>query len=524
MKIDTWASIRHLFFVENLSKKAIARTLGLDPKSIRRALKKETFSTVSPHDRTSKLDPFKERIQTLLETHPGLSGVRILQEIQTVGYSGGISILRDYLRTMQPPPKAFLPIQTLPAEEAQADWAYAGRISSQRVYCFLMVLSFSGMLYVEFFPSQCFENFLGAHVHAFHYFGGIPKRIRYDNLSSVVLHRFDRSVYFNPRFLDFSAHYLFEPSACNVKSPHEKGRVEKSVSYVKKNFLAGRTFLSLTALNLHAFSWRDQVANCRIHGSTKQRPIDLFEKEEKPRLIPLPERDYDIRITTPVKSTSQSLVQFETNRYSVPSAHASRLLTLKADDRFVSIYDKDQLLAQHPRSYQKYQRIEDLSHYKGLFPSKPKATYFKHRDALLALGETARRYVEALAKAELHPFYQFKKIIGLIDLYGKTEVLGAMDHALRYNAMGHEYLSNIILAKRRNRSCSNPPGSPSSKINPDLIRSTWVEERDPSLYDKHFDIEGNDDEDRNPETSTPVASPQGHGRDPGGDPSEGADG
>jgi hypothetical protein len=227
---------------------------------------------------------------------------------------------------------------------------------------------------------------------------------------------------------------------------------------------------------------------------------------------------------TPVKSTSQSLVQFETNRYSVPSAHASRLLTLKADDQFVSIYDKDQLLAQHSRSYQKYQCIENPAHYKGLLRSKPKATYFKHRDALLALGDTARRYVEALAKTELHPFYQFKKIIGLIDLYGKTEVLGAMDHALHYHAMGHEYLSNIILAKRRNRSCSNPPGSPSSKINPDLIRSTWVEERDPSLYDKRFEIKENDDEDRNPETSPPVPSPQGHGRDPGGDPSEGANG
>ena len=101
MKIDTWASIRHLFFVEKLPKKVIARKLGLDPKTVRRALKKETFSTVSSHDRVSKLDPFKDKIQALLETHPGLSGVRIHQEIQPVGYSGGISILRDYLRTMR---------------------------------------------------------------------------------------------------------------------------------------------------------------------------------------------------------------------------------------------------------------------------------------------------------------------------------------------------------------------------------------------------------------------------------------
>ncbi|MBE0461698.1 MAG: IS21 family transposase [Candidatus Aminicenantes bacterium] len=511
MKIETWASIRHLYHAEKLPKKAIARKLGLDPKTVRQALKKETFCAPSPSHRASQLDPFKDNIQTLLGTYPGLSGVRIHEEIQAMGYSGGISILRDYLRTIQPPPKAFLPIRVLPAEEAQCDWAYAGRISSQKVYCFLMVLSFSGMLYLEFFPSQCFENFLIGHVHAFHYFGGVPKRIRYDNLSSVVLHRFDRSVHLNPRFLDFSAHYLFDPSPCNVKSPHEKGRVEKNVHYVKRNFLAGRSFLSLTDINAQALSWRDQTANCRIHGSTKQKPIDLFLREEQHRLIPLPQRDYDIRITTPVKSTSQALVQFETNRYSVPFAYASRMLTLKADDQFVSIYALDQRIAQHPRSFQKYQRIEDPSHYKGLLPSKPKATYFKHRDALLALGETARRYVEALAKTELHPFYQFKKVITLIDLYGRTEVLQAMDHALHYKAMGYEYLQNIILVNRRNRSCSTPPGSPSSKINPDLIRSTWVEERDPGLYDQHFQIEEDDDEDRIPETSTDDPSSEDNG-------------
>jgi hypothetical protein len=243
-------------------------------------------------------------------------------------------------------------------------------------------------------------------------------------------------------------------------------------STLKGIFLQEGTFLSLTDINAQGLSWRDQVANCRIHGSTRQKPIDLFLKEEQHRLIPLPQRDYDIRITIALNSSSQALVQYETNRYSVPFTYASRMLTLKTDDQFVSVYDKDQLIAPHLRSFQKYQRIEDPSHYKGLLPSKPKATYFKHRDALLALGETARRYVEALAKTELHPFYQFIKIIGLMDLYGKTEVLQAMDHALRYKALGHEYLQNIILVNRRNRSCSTPPGSPSSKINPDLIRST----------------------------------------------------
>jgi len=493
MKMETWAAIRHLFHIEKLPKKAIARKLGLDPKTVRKALKRETFSPAVIQPRISKLDGYQEKIGDLLNHYSDLSAVRIHEEIKKLGYVGGISILRDYLATFRNSSKVFLPIRTTPAEEAQADWAYAGTVASQRVYCFLMVLSFSGMLYLQFFPSQTLEHFMTGHLRAFHWFQGVPKKIRYDNLLSVVLQRFGSAIQFNPRFLAFAAHYLFDPSPCNVKSPHEKGRVERIIRYVKNNFLAARTFLSLTDLNLQATAWRDEVANSRIHGTTGKRPRDLFAQQEQSLLTPLPQTDYDTRLTLAVKSTSQSLVKFETNRYSVPFAYASRMLTLKADDQWVSLYEKEKLIAQHQRSQQKYQSIEDPRHYQGLLSSKPHGAYFKHRDALLALGETAHRYVELLTKTELRLPHQIKRILQLVELYGKTEVLAAMEHALHYNALGHEYLRNIIQTNRRKRAATQPLGSPSSKINPDLIRSTWVEERDPSLYDTHFQTQEVDD-------------------------------
>jgi transposase len=499
VKMETWAAIRHLFYIEKLPKKAIARKLGLDPKTVRRALKRETFSPAVIQPRTSKLDPYKEKTKELLNRYSDLSAVRLHEEIQKLGYPGGISILRDYLATFRTPSKVFLPIRTTPAEEAQADWAYIGTVASQRVYCFLMVLSFSGMLYLQFFPSQTLEHFMTGHLRAFHFFQGVPKKIRYDNLLSVVLSRFGSAIQFNPRFLAFAAHYLFDPSPCNVKSPHEKGRVERIIRYVKNNFLAGRTFPSVSDINQQGFTWRDKVANTRIHGTTGKKPIDLFDQQEKSLLTPLPKTDYDTRLTLAVKSTSQSLAKFETNRYSVPFAYASRMLTLKADDQWVSLYDKEKLIAQHQRSQQKYQSIEDPRHYQGLLSSKPHGAYFKHRDALLTLGETAHHYVELLTKTELRLPHQIQKIIQLVELYGKTEVLAAMEHALPYNALGHEYLRNIIQANRRKRTATQPLGSPSSKINPDLIRSTWVEERDPSLYDSHFQTQEVDDHE-DPET------------------------
>jgi len=493
MNMETWAYIRHLFLVEKLPKKVIARKLGMDPKTIRNALKKDTFSRCHFRPQTSKLDNFKEKINNMFEQYPGISAVRIYEEISKMGYPGGISILRNYLRTLRPSSRTFLHITTLPGEEAQVDWAYAGTVpngeSFQRMYCFLMVLSFSGMLYLEFFPSQTMENFMAGHVNAFHFFEGVTKRIRYDNLKSVVLSRIGSKVQFNQRFLYFANHYLFDASPCNVRSPHEKGRVERAVRYVKKNFLAGRTFKSITDCNLRAASWRDEIANCRIHGNTKRRPVDLFEEQEKSFLINLPARDYDTRYTCSAKSTSQCLVKFDTNRYSVPVAYASRMLTLKADAQFVSVYDKERPVAEHKRIYLKHRVIEDPKHVKERLLSRPQANYFKHRDFLFALGDTACRYVEAMAKTELSIAHQVKKIVTLVELFGKTEVLAAMEHALSYNALGHEYLRNIILANRRKRSAKQTPGLLSSKINPDLIRSTWVEDKDPAIYDNYFNVE-----------------------------------
>jgi transposase len=186
MNPETWAYIHHLFFAEKLPKKLIARKLGLDIKTVRRALKKNTFSQEHTGPRGSKLDAFKDKIHDLLNNYPGMSGERICEEIKKIGYAGGISILRDYLRSHRPTPKAFLHIQTAPGEEAQVDWAYAGTIPAEpaphKVYCFLLVLSFSSLLYLEFFPSQSFENFLTGHLHAFRFLQGVPSEGKGDAL------------------------------------------------------------------------------------------------------------------------------------------------------------------------------------------------------------------------------------------------------------------------------------------------------------------------------------------------------
>jgi len=171
---------------------------------------------------------------------------------------------------------------------AQVYWAYTARIGERASNCFLMVLSFSKMLFIEFFPSRSLENLLTGHLHAFHYFQGIPQKIHY-NLQNVVLNIPRSDTTFNRKFLDFAACHLFTPHGYNARNLNEKRRIEIDAYYVRNKFLAGRTFDSFIDCNQQTILWLDTVANVRFHRAVKARVIDLFKEKEQPHMIPLPE-------------------------------------------------------------------------------------------------------------------------------------------------------------------------------------------------------------------------------------------
>lgn len=500
MEVETWAYIRRLSFVEGVSKKEIARKLSMDVKTVRKAISKESFSKTRRKSSSFKLDPFKGYIGELLSSYPRISGVRVFEEILKTGYSGGISILRDYLKGLRESRReAFLRVTTLPGEEAQVDWGECGSISvgktKRRLSVFVMVLSFSRMLYLEFTLSQSIEAFLRCHVRAFRFFGGVPKRALYDNLKSVVLSRRGKEIRFNPKFIDFSGYYLFEPRACNVGSPHEKGKVESGIGYVKKNFLMGREFEDFTEIQSESIGWRDEVANKRVHGTTRKRPTDLFE-EERDRLGRLPIHDYDTSSTLSVRASSDCFIRFDTNSYSVPYRYASMVLTIKATNQEVKVYHKDHLIATHRRSYDRYITIEDHNHTKGLLERKQEGKRQKMRDEFQDLSPEAKKYLSGLVRSERNVAHHLSKILGLLKVYGKTEVLQALDHALRFNAFGYEYIHHIILNQRRMRGLKEICGKVQSKTRPELMDTT-IEERDLRLYDQLFEgKDGGEDGDK----------------------------
>ncbi|HEY0791718.1 MAG TPA: IS21 family transposase [Chthoniobacterales bacterium] len=252
----------------------------------------------------------------------------------------------------------------------------------RRLSFFVLVLCYSRLCYTEFTPGEATEHFLAAHQHALEFLGGVPGRILVDNAKTAVLNhpRGERPL-FHPRYLDFAAHYGFEPRACNVRKPHEKGRVESGVGYLKKNFLHGLELPpGLEALNTAARHWMDAIANVRRHRETHQSPLERFALE-KPHLRPLPPLPADTGVVHTVRATNRCRVVLDTNRYSVPSLYASQRVGLKAFADRLCLYQGEQLIATHVRSYDRHQDFENPDHVKELLERRHTA-----REAQLLLG------------------------------------------------------------------------------------------------------------------------------------------
>ena len=270
---ETYCKIRDGHERERLTIAQIARALGVHAQTVSKWVKRSQFRARQPAPRTSRLDPFKAQIVRLLETHP-YSAQQIFQRLREEGFEGGFTILKDYVRKVRPVRReAFLKLSFARGECAQLDWGEYGSIgvgsTRRRLSFFIMVLCYSRLMYVEFTVSQTMEHFLAAHEHAFAAFHGIPARLMIDNLKSAVLKRVvGEAPVFNARYLDFSRHWGFDISACNVAKGNEKGRVENGVGYVKKNLLNGSDFLDFSAVNPAAQVWLDTIANVRIHGET----------------------------------------------------------------------------------------------------------------------------------------------------------------------------------------------------------------------------------------------------------------
>ena len=247
--------------------------------------------------------------------------------------------------------------------------------AKRQLSCFVITLSWSRALYLEFFFDQTMENFLRGHVRAFQDWSGAPRVILYDNLRSAVLERRGDQIHFNPRLLELAAHYHFAPRPCQVRAGNQKGRVERAIRYVRDSFWAGRVFTTLAECNRQALVWRDEVAHQRRWPDDSARSVAEAFAEEQPRLLPLPLHLFHTDRIEQVRSRKTIYVHFDLNDYSIPPEAVGRPLTLVASDTDVRILDGIAEIARHHRSYDRQQSILDPAHEQALLRTKRKALH-----------------------------------------------------------------------------------------------------------------------------------------------------
>lgn len=428
------AKIRRLFFAEHWKVGTIASMLSLHPDTVRGAIESHNFNR-APSLRATLTEPYLNFIEQTLKEYPRLRSTRIYEMLRSRGYTGSVVQLRRVVDALRPTKdEAFLRLTTLPGEQAQADWAHFGQVrvgsATRRLSCFVITLSYSRALWVEFFFDQSNENLLLGHVNAFSDWGGVPRVILFDNMRAVVSERYGDAIHFHPRLLELCAHYHFQALACRPARGNEKGRVERAIQYIRHSFFAARSFGSLADLNRQALAWRNEIAHQRPWSGDDSITVMEAFVHEQTRLLPLPVHSFSTDIVRPIRSDKTIYVRFDLNDYSIPPDAVRKQLTLVANPEWVRLLDGATEIARHRRSYSRHERIEDSTHIAALVREKRKASGSTATARLAGIIPGIGEFLDAAFQRGESAARQTKQLLALLDDYGAVELQAAVSEAL----------------------------------------------------------------------------------------------
>jgi transposase len=386
-----------------------------------------------------KLEPYLPRIAEILEadqTAPKKqrhTAKRIFDRLRTEnGYDGSYESVKETVRAWrQGRQEVFLPLSHPPGE-AQVDFGYAYvEVAGELVQAalFVMTLPYSDAFFMQAFPRECTGAFQEGHKRAFEFFGGAPTRISYDN-SKIAVTKItgSRERQLTREFLRLASHYLFAHHFCLVRRANEKGKVEGLVGFGRRNFLVPVPRVeSLEQLNEELSVRCDADLDRTLRGKSGSKRELLVE--DRGAMRPLPSQPFDARRVAQAASCGLSLVRFDSNRYSVPVAHARRPITIVATVDEVRFIDAGQLVATHPRSWKREQDVYDPVHYLALLEKKPGG--FDHAKPLEdwqlpACFDELRRLLEADGLGTR----EFIRVLRLMERFDLQRLADAVEYAL----------------------------------------------------------------------------------------------
>jgi transposase len=480
------AEVVRLFTVEGWKMGTIAHHVGVHHSTVARVLERHGLR-VERERRRSMVDSFVPFIRDTLERYPRLPASVLYRMVRARGYRGGEDHFRHRVAELRPrrAAEAYLELRTLPGEQAQVDWGSFGTWTveggERRLSAFVMVLSYSRMIFVRFFFDQRLSSFLEGHVRAFSFFGGAAKTALYDNLKTAVLERRGDAIRFHPSMLEIAAHYRFEPRPVAVARGNEKGRVERAIGYLRTSFFCGISLTGIDDLNRQAEHFCTEVAPARQWPQQRGITVaDAFAKE-RPYLVELPGDPFPAAELLDVSVGKTPYVRFDSNRYSVPHTRVRRTLTLQADSRRVRVMDRDEVVAEHRRCWDKHQVVEEPDHISALRRHKRKARLQRGQERLLRAVPVCETLLAEMGRRQRRLHTAVDRLTTLLEEFGAAELAAAVNEAVQKGSP-HPETVRLVLDRRR-RARRHHPSVPVRLPDSAKVRDIVVTPHDLSDYD-----------------------------------------
>jgi transposase len=431
----------------------IAKQLDCHRHTVANILQREKVTEKQTRVKTSACTPYETQIKEWLDKK--ISRLRI-HELLDSEYLLKIdyTTLCKYIQKQFPKtPEAFGVQQVTPGEVAEIDFGYLGMLPGVngkpvKTYGLAVVLGYSRLDYYAICYDQKLETLCSELTNAFMYFGGVPKRLKVDNMKTAVLRNQHYDLTLNQDFLEFAAHYNTVVHPCAPYHPEQKGKVEGAVKYLQINFIAGRVFQDATDLKKQAKDWMEGYANKRIHGTTRKVPMEVFLTEEAEKLLPLPDTEFSffnrgIRIVAP-----NCHIHFENNYYSVPAAFVGKEVTVRWNEHLLRIIYQGEQQALHHKSTGLGNYVTVRNHLPDYKVYSETEYQKRYETKMSEIGEHAHRYFSMLLETkESYWFRSIRSILGFCNTYGNDAVDASLKRALYYHATDITTIKHILEKK-----------------------------------------------------------------------------
>lgn len=428
----------------------ISKEMGCHRNTVRNIGKENPIKEkVSQPNKKHSLDEYRKYIESWLSE--GLSFVRIHEKLREErGFQKGYDLLLKYAKSRKlKAPEIYTVLHASPGEEGQVDFGYAGKTPDKngimrKTWIFEMILSFSRKAFYMTVYDQKVETFINCHREAFEYFGGVPEKVKIDNLKSAILKAHFYEPLYQKQYLEFSKYYGFLIVPCKVRRPEEKGKVESGIKYVKNNFFKGRSFKSTEDLKEQLWNWQEGKCNQRIHGTTKKVPEIQFRNFEKEKLGSLPERSWEFFRYERRRVGTTCHIVADGNYYSVPYKYVGEFVDIKIKNKLIQISFQNQIIATHLRllGSGEYQTCEE--HYPPYKRYNQTEQQYLQGEKMKTVGESAYRYFKNLKTH--HPKDWNRKVSGILHLakrYGNEAVDKSCKRALIFEVYSYQSIANI---------------------------------------------------------------------------------